>query len=186
MKKLLVLALVLSVASLANAGLMVTMSSATVAPGGTVTLSIGTDATAINTAQGMALVTASGTISILTDVDGNPLPGIQLNPPMDGTAVFGSIFNDAVGNGVTGLAAGENGVGAAVGFDGGSVAANTIIWTNITFTAPQTMGPVVVRLAQLDDQFANAGTYNSQTITVTPEPATLAILGLGALLLRRK
>jgi hypothetical protein len=177
MKTILPLIAFLTLISSANAGLTIlTPNGTTVAPGATLVVGIGTDSTDVDTAQTMALVTAGGTISIETDADFNPVAGIVLNPPMDGDQVIGSIFNDAVENGITGLPAGTNGIGATIGFDGGLIAANMPIFANIKFTS-RTPGQIVVKLAILDDNFGYTGTnYATTTINVisdqnsNPEP----------------
>jgi len=181
MKKLLVLALVLSVATMANAGLVLTGAPASVETGGSATVGVYSDASiayqdglyyvvAIETAlanvdylTGVAVCTDSG-MSIMHD-GGAVSMGFTIPEGFDG--VGGGAFNmDAP----TGLAAQQLFSGFAVSFGQIAGVANLTIFTSpdggvwtAAATAPITIsGPTV------------------------PEPMTLGLLALGGLFLRRK
>jgi hypothetical protein len=171
MKKLLVLMLVLGVASLANAGILLSVDGVNAAPA------------AISMAPG-------GTVTISLIID-----------DLGGTVSFLDVPTDGVSFtlGAAGLGPASGDLGSVMGpydsfdaFGGGSVpcleisanssfssTASTGVYATSLFTYGS--GDVVMHL-YVDPDYSNP----VQTLTITPEPATLAILALGALLLRRK
>jgi hypothetical protein len=172
MKKLLVLMLVLGMASLANAGLVLNPTSIIVDEGLSAPVAISTDA-AISSGVGeqyLLLVGPAG-ISITADV---------------ATAISGDCFiMNAADAGVAGPG-GQDGVYGGVFNFGATYVAGSTIFDGITVTG-LTAGQYVATLYNVDfDGVTITGTAGEIAVTVTPEPATLAILGLGALLLRRK
>jgi len=162
MKKLLVLVLVLGMASLANAGILSDISLSM--SGSTVTV------------NGLAATTA-----YFANGFGIYVPGGAASPVISNVAI-GSAAGDLgkvlwYGNSTD--YAGYNGFDAFPGQSGQG--ANVAIGTWATFTYAGAVGDKL-------DIFDNAisATQRVGQLTITPEPATLAILGLGALLLRRK
>jgi len=165
MKKVLVLMLVLGMASLANAGLVLTIGG--------------------NPAADMEVL--AGTVlnfSLVSDTDSSlsyidVLQGggaFTLGVVTQGSAVgdLGSVSQPY-----------DNGIGAmeivATQAWSSTGQAGLILTGTLTIDGPE---PVVVQL--WDNAIGYDAPATTATISVVPEPATLAILGLGALMLRRK
>jgi hypothetical protein len=169
MKKLLVLALVLSMATMANAALTLSVSSTDLAPSGTAVISISGDgltdpgmfyvgvigAGSLNIETATVLYPANATAIFFEDLGGalgtnEPLVHIELNgvPPVGQTnpPLTGLLVNNII---IHGDAAGIITVAL---FDGGGT--------------------------QLDSK--------EVTVSDVPEPITIGLLGLGAMFLRRK
>jgi hypothetical protein len=170
MKKLLVLALVLSMASLASAALTLSISgpdSLMVGTQGTYTISY-TGGTIL--ASDVDITADIGTIGggvIITTNRDEALDLVRVNP-LSGYYQI-AITNDLVGT------------------DLGSPTASFV------FTAPGTTGTAHLALSdngQIDLDWVVLGNAvmggKSVTITPTPEPMTLALLGLGGLFIRRR
>jgi len=171
MKKLLALVLILAVASLANAGLMLSWD---------------------NTAQ---TITMSCDIGLIGGI--NNAIGVMVDPAIDGTLIGDITFRtigapdaDPTVNRLTGLEA----VGAGLPFGGGFA---EVVWGDpITTPAPAgdwlsftmagyTLGTEAghaVEVVLWGDNVTGGSIY----LNPVPEPATIAILSLGGLLLRRK
>jgi len=190
MKKLLVLALIMGIASLATAGLEWNSSSGsfTVAPGEILTLTLnGTDG---DTASGVSvgIITDNGASGVFTAWGTSP--------------VFSTI---GTAGGTFGLS------GAALNAAAGSTVMDDddIGWLDALSTEAATAQGLLVLTYQVGDDAAGTITINGAPLgitgqgdnikllsgfvptpvidlTVIPEPATLALLGLGALVLRRK
>jgi hypothetical protein len=179
MKKILVLMLVLGMASLANATLVLTVggwdtSVVEVTFGYTVTVSIKTDS-AISPSVGEGyffLVGPSGAFG--WDVS-------------HATAISTDCFVGTIDHaGATGYPANTDGLYGGVFNFGPSYAAGSTIIDDIQIT-DLVVGGGVVTLYNVDfDGSTITGVADTLWIHETPEPATLAILGIGALILRRK
>jgi hypothetical protein len=194
MKKLFVLMLVLGLASVASAslvGLDISVngnhepadSMYTLLPSQTLTLDIhvNADITPGGAGEGNWLLiceTAAGTIS-----GGHKVPygDVTLMGP-----------DSASGAGVAGMPDGYDGVYGAILLVGTTtvVPASTILFDGIIFHCE---GPltnpldVTIELSRLTDEGEYTGQiYDTVTIHQVPEPATIALLGLGGLLLRRR
>jgi len=182
MKKLVVLMLVLGLVSVTNAGLTLSLSGNTVAKGGALTIGVNGDgATPITSnsqdlwivLNGVAANISGGTIAY---APGSTLTGIATYTVGDGSDVVEG-FTQAMGfNGTSTIDA------TLIDSTIPNRALNGSLVTGVNFLAGQTQGTVTVSLMSAD-----LGTlYNSQTVTVTPEPITMALLGLGGLFIRRR
>jgi len=165
MKKLLVLALVLGMASLANATLVMSFDA------GTSLVTVSTDAAL---GQGynqlFAVVTDVGTLS----------DALVLNPPFNGSTYVGNI-DTLIASDWGGFPAGKAGYAGNILVDTSTaIAAGTALFT-MKYAGPQTTAELVLG----DENFNYTGVASTVVVGV-PEPATLAVLGLGALMLRRK
>jgi len=174
MKKLLVLALVLSMATLANAGLsIVGVPAGPILVGQTFTMSIVSDATisaGVGEWAGWGLVTETSLAGIAGGVTPVSDPGF---------AIFDGV---AAGAGFT-PPAGTEGVSGTILAVNGPVAAGTL-FSSITFTA-QAAGLANITLVGTMD-YAELTNIAAGSILITPEPMTLGLLGLGGLFLRRR
>jgi len=163
MKKMLILMLVLAMASLASATVTVAVSSDTVAVGGTITVSVSSnDAVAYLKFLDMVKGTATlGPVTIYTAAGADA----RVTSYSTGSLYDLELQAVEIDNGATGQP-----VVAGLHF---SVIATATGAVDDTFTV----------------QLLNGDTYdveNYETVTIVPEPATMLILGLGSLLLRRK
>jgi len=187
MKKLLILMLVLGMASMASAALQISIdgnpepidSQIVLLPSETIELYIWTttEIKGIETQfAGFALVvdwadaTLTGGNSLLVDA------GISINPVPPGAKDVG----------FPGLLAGEDGPWGMIGLlELPSIPAGTVIFDDIIFHCERAPNDVVIRLLSTQD-WMNANIEDTAIIHQIPEPATMLLLGLGGLLLRRR
>lgn len=181
MKKLLVLALVLSVVGLANAGLTIgkDVADAVAVPvGNVVTLSISTDAAVAGDLQYFVLIADSAKATI---------SGGSLDPRITLTGL--SIFDDASSAGYAGFPDGMNGVwGGITVFPGETAITAGQLFSGISFLMNSTTDVTVSLYQATGDPWAMGQLYGSTVVkaVVTPEPMTMVLLGLGGLFLRKK
>ena len=171
MKKLIVLTLVLGIVSLASAGYVVSYASDTVTVSGVGVLGIGHGVGVDDKTDGFGLIPQTSA-------------SYTVDPTLDGVITAAPVFD--IYDGAT-----------LAPYDGGIV---VLTWGDVV-TVPYDDGPwFTFGLAgyllgtsgshdlQLDIVNASGETGDGNTIYLSeiPEPATMALLGLGALLLRRK
>jgi hypothetical protein len=196
MKKMLTLMVILSVASLAGASLQISAggnwnpadSEIYVLPSQTTTLGIWTDAS-IPAGISFALVcnTSGGTISVSNE-------GTEYVGPIKGTGgtdgdIMGFIYSPAVANGLP-LPEGEDGAFGGIGVFAGTgivyVEPGVLLFDNIVFHC-EGPGDTVIKLYMLSNEdMSIIGTEDTVIVHQIPEPATIALLCLGGLLLRKK
>jgi hypothetical protein len=98
---------------------------------------------------------------------------------------FDGPYDDAVGVGIAGLPEGENGVVGYIATLGEPIPAGTL-FDEIIFHCESLNGPTVVTLYECDSGGVVIGVWDTVTIHQIPEPASMLLLGLGGLLLRRR
>ncbi len=183
MKKILVLTLVLAMASVAGATLQISVdgvqepveSEIYVAPSETLVLDIWTDA---NIVPGTG--EWNGWALVCTVQDASISGGVAV---VQDAAIV--IYDDAAGNGFPGLD-NENGVwGMLFLSEVSEIPAGGTIYDEIVFHCEWAPNDVVITLYGTDD-WAQAIPLDSVVVHQIPEPTTIALLGLGGLLLRRK
>jgi len=184
MKKMLILMLVLGMASITNAALQISVSGnwnpvdseITLLPSEEVILDIWTDA-AIPDAVTWALYcnTSLGIIS----------GGLYVGPD-DGGNIYGFNYEPASAFGVI-TPVGEDGImGGIAVFGGSGIAADTLLYDQILFHC-EGEGETLISLGLVNSDTGEIiEVMDSVIIHQVPEPATIALLGLGGLLLRRK
>ena len=185
MKKLLVLALVLSMASMASAGFSLTAAStALTAVGASTTLSVSSDAVYTNgnaTNFILDVSNAAATIDYTSGVVVSSNAGMQEENGGDLWYFFGG--TTGVVESATpppGFDDGTNGKGLYIGAIGDAAAG---VWfNNIKITVNSNTTVKLYDIGVNMDQFQQIG---SVAITV-PEPITMTLLGLGGLFLRRR
>jgi len=183
MKKLLVLALVLSMATMASATLQISVNGEQnpldsmivieQVPSGTVMLDIWTDAP----------ISAGSYFAMLSATSGGTISGGVLANPEWWTILF---YDDAAGNGIV-VPEGHNGIYGYVDTPPSTVfpAGSTLI-DQIVFHC-EGPGDVFVTLFALDGETGELlGVMDTVVIHQIPEPMTMALLGLGGLFLRRR
>jgi hypothetical protein len=185
MKKLLVLALVLGVASMASAAIVLQASNTLVSPGEVVTMTVVT--TAGENVKGMTI-------------------GLISEGGAGGTATPGSVnvkFVNGADAGYDGATLGLGGTAGDIGYVNGAVdlpnwATGTLYTYSyqvsaaaapgsmINFTFPDTSGdPYYFPTAITTDQDAVLG-IEGTSLEVIPEPITIGLLALGGLFIRRR
>jgi len=176
MKKLLILVMVLAMASLANATIVSITGPSTIALGGTAAYTVsqsGTPAIGSADIDAVADLATKGTLSAGAIVaTGRDTTTDYIGAPF-GTNSNGYEFSAA--NLTSGVALGTN------------------LFT-FTLTATGTLGQIIA-LSMVENSFYDAtfvqiptGSVGLQgmNVTITPEPMTIALLGLGGLFLRRR
>ena len=194
MKKLLVLALVLSMASMANAGLTTGLSVSAAntslsAIGQSTTLSISNTVAIPYLTGGDALVVVEGaqaTIDWGTGAVAYADSGLKLENGGDAFYMLGGTTGDSsILAGFTGaFPASQNGMGVYA-YSTDAAINPTTLFNSIKITS-NAVGNAVVTLYYINDDFDTLTQGNSVTITTVPEPMTMCLLGLGGLFLRRR
>ncbi len=187
MKKFVVLMLVLGIASMASATPVITVDRSTISPGEIATVTISGTVEDQGYTQGPG---GGGNYSIWADytVAGNYYAGDN------GIVSFSNIVQLP---GAGGAAASETPIGYDIAtFDGFDILAASNIdastglyydlvqaadWFTVDVTGLE-LGTITIEL----DNLAASVRYGSVDITVIPEPATMTLLGLGGLLLRKR
>jgi hypothetical protein len=185
MKKLLVFAMVLAMASFASATLQISVGGAydvtqvTLTPSQEIVLDIGTD-TPITPGVGegyFALVSSPlGRIDIQTGFT------VQAYAADGGIAIEHSAYASEY---VMGLAPGQDGLAGGVLLSLVSSVAPGTIFDGIIFHC-EGMGDAVISLLALTPNFEVIGPVDTVVVHQIPEPVTIALLGLGGLFLRRR
>jgi hypothetical protein len=192
MKKLFVLMLVLGLASAASAaaGLAISVgddnepadSDYYVLENGTLTLDVHatTDIVGAGAGEGDWVLICDEALGTIRDGNTVPYGDVSLN-----------IMWTASGSGVVDLPEGYDGdVGTVIVFGTTlTVPSGTVLFDDIVFTCLVGEGDVTIILAKINEDWEYMGDdwiYDTVVIHQIPEPATIALLGLGGLLLRRR
>jgi len=191
MKKFVAIALVLAMASMANAGIGFVASATEVTSGGTVTIML--KATAACNGFNFDAIDDGDVVGAAADIVWGAgltqlMPGYIENGEKTGSA-SGVVIDYAAAYATT------NAIAAGVTMFSFTYTAPTVLVpTNVTI-APLAAGVVFHSVLDNVDYTATASTgdlggvttpIDGVTILVTPEPMTLGLLGLGGLFLRRR
>jgi hypothetical protein len=189
MKKLLVLALVLSMATMASAALVTGLQISingdkqaapiTLTPSQTASLDIWTDSgIQTNTGFNLLLVaTTGGSIDYLSGVVAYNDPQVKFERSGNAHVYLG----DSSGL----LPANEEGLGAYAFAQNGVIPSGSTLFDAIVFHCDG-RGDVTLKLYTVNDDYDQLTLVDSAVIHQVPEPITMALLGLGGLFLRRR
>jgi hypothetical protein len=192
MKKLLIFVLVLGLTSVANGGLLNISVNGNIdpqdseyylTPSEVVTLDIhvGADISSGNNEGYWVMYCQTQCASISGGYVTEPWAS---DPSLD---IF--IDDDAVGNGGIPIPAGTNGVWGGIFTFGTVIPASTILYDGIIFhcesDAPECLDTVIT-LQRVNDDWTMGDILDTLVIHQVPEPASMLLLGLGGLLLRRR
>jgi hypothetical protein len=188
MKKLLVLALVLSLATMANAALtlQINVTGGVENPDGSYTLMPSDHLTiAISTPGGVLTDADQGDYLMLSDVGLGAISGGVIEN--SATWWVNTLFDGAVAAGAP-VPAGMDGVWGSVGiFTGFTIPAGSVLFTLIDFHC-EGEGDTVISIYTNDWNNIPGPEQLLDTVVIhqIPEPMTMALLGLGGLFLRRR
>ncbi|MCK5173317.1 MAG: PEP-CTERM sorting domain-containing protein [Planctomycetes bacterium] len=178
MKKLVMLTLVLSMASLATAGLEISVNGQELSGGSVTSATLG-----IYTADGFGAFTAGNLALIAVDDTMGTIDGTGYTSPVAFNLVgqvedFASVANPAGSTGVFG------GFFSAAAQPAGQVLYDNIIWNALAD------GDTTIELWEITDtggdNWVLSALLDSVVLNQVPEPMTMALLGLGGLFLRRR
>jgi len=185
MKKLLILMLVFGITSVASAALQISVngdknpvdSQINIKPSDHLVLDIWTDA-AIPLGTYFAIVVDTTKGSITT----NQWTKV---PPYNSSDYDLSLYDNAANPeyGFPGLPPGENGVWGGILVYAAAIPAGATLYDNIDFHCVD-YGDAIIHMYETD--FATSWLVDTVVIHQIPEPATMLLLGLGGLLLRRR
>ncbi len=185
MKKLLVLMLVLGLASVANAAtLKISVDGEVDVPDSTINVFASDYLDLDIHSSGYASVEEDGTfVALVVDNGyGTITGGVVMIPPAPSmSAMYGQ---SALADYYPGLEPGEDGPWGIIAGPPGEVTGPGIYFDEFLFHC-EAEGDAVVRLIGTVD-FASYVVYDTLTIHQVPEPASMLLLGLGGLLLRRR
>ena len=185
MKKLVMLALVLSMASLATAGLEISIDGIQGLAGksGTIATPMTSASLDVYTADGFGAFTAGNLALIAVDDTMGTIDGTGYTSPVAFNLVgqvedFASVANPAGSTGVFG------GFFSAAAQPAGQVLYDNIIWNALAD------GDTTIELWEITDtggdNWVLSALLDSVVLNQVPEPMTMALLGLGGLFLRRR
>ena len=175
MKKFLVLTLVLGIASLASAGLSSSVSGTSVAVGDSLTIDlVSSGVTTVTSMQVQWTITSgTGTAKLVSTSATLGDPGFQAPAKWNSST---DAVHEYAGANLFGSSAITDPYTFVSGLELEGLTAGTVTLT-AEVSADITLGGASI----------SSGTeLLSQQVTVIPEPATMALLGLGALVMRRK
>jgi len=180
MKNLFVILAVLAVVSMASAGTISLVPSATLVDSGTIiTISLIAD----SDVTGLTIDAIKDNAANTQNQGGYTMASIlTVGRALGGTLNNGSLLLEYVGGSIS--APGQKVLAGAViwSMDYKVVGAdNQVITISTTFDDESYFEPLII----FNDN-SSTGTVGSAQVTLTPEPMTIALLGLGGLFLRRK
>ena len=185
MKKLLILMLVLGLTSIAGAALQISIDGDFHPEDSTIILDV-SDTVILDIWSTVPIIPAGegeGMWALACDTACAIIAGGSVVISHADWAI--GIEPDPAGAGIP-LPEGHNGVMGYIYTFGEPIPADTAIYDEIVFHCESLNGPTPVSLYQLDDEGGIVGIWDTVTIHQIPEPASMLLLGLGGLLLRRR